>query len=106
MTKKFLDALRGPVQQDDAREGHQHNNLVCNQSGDTTNALVVQNYPPIIEEKQLTTGECQYGTNASLGAGVPQSRGVSGLVAGVPNRQVVLWGLGAPSALLMMQTSA
>ena len=50
--------------------------------------------------------ECQYGTNALLGAGVPQSRGVSGLAAGVPQSSGNPLGDGGPSAPLMRQTPA
>ena len=66
LRKKFLDALQGPVQQNDVREG------------DATNPPVVPNHPPPISgESQLAPNEHQPGINASLGANAPQSRGVS-----------------------------
>ena len=66
LRKKFLDALQGPVQQNDVREG------------DATDPPVVPNHPsPISGESQLAANERQPGINASLGANAPQSRGVS-----------------------------
>ena len=77
LRKKFLDALRNPVQQDEDREGR-------DQSGNTVASLpVVEDHPPDYGEDQFTAGVRQSGINASLGAGVPQLRGVSGLDAGV-----------------------
>ena len=84
LRKKFLDALRNPVQQDEDREGQQRGNQARDQSGNTVaSPPVVEDHPPDYGEDQLTAGVRQSGINASLGAGVPQLRGVSGLDAGV-----------------------
>ena len=84
LRKKFLDALRNPVQQDEDREGQQRGDQARDQSGNTVaSPPVVEDHPPDYGEDQLTAGVRQSGINASLGAGVPQLRGVSGLDAGV-----------------------
>ena len=84
LKKKFLDALQNPVRQDEDREGQQRGDQACDQSGNTVaSPPVVEDHPPGYGEDQLTAGVRQSGINASLGAGVPQLRGVSGLDAGV-----------------------
>jgi len=69
LRKKFLEALRDPVQQNDVTDRQQHDDSTRHQSGDTVTPPVVEDHHP---GHRKDHGEHQHGINAPLGAGVPQ----------------------------------